>query len=264
MYDRFGRQITYLRISVTDRCNLSCSYCKTTHVQYLPQSLILSFEEIQDVVRIGAQLGITKIRLTGGEPLLRKDITQLIRMIKNVPAIEDLGLTTNGIFLASMAQQLYDAGLRRLNISLDTLDREEFRRLTGSASLDDVLTGIQVARKVGFHPIKINAVLWSDDETKKQMLRRFCNENNLELRFIRMMDLEKGIFSIVEGGQGGNCAQCNRLRLTADGYLKPCLFSDIGFSIREWGIEKAFRLAIQYKPEKGTFCLTHKFYNIGG
>lgn len=264
MYDRFGRQITYLRISVTDRCNLSCSYCKTTHVQYLPQSLILSFEEIQDVVRIGAQLGITKIRLTGGEPLLRKDITQLIRMVKNVPAIEDLGLTTNGIFLTSMAQQLYDAGLRRLNISLDTLDREEFRRLTGSASLDDVLTGIQVARKVGFHPIKINAVLWSDDETKKQMLRRFCNENNLELRFIRMMDLEKGIFSIVEGGQGGNCAQCNRLRLTADGYLKPCLFSDIGFSIREWGIEKAFRLAIQYKPEKGTFCLTHKFYNIGG
>lgn len=264
MYDRFGRQITYLRISVTDRCNLSCSYCKTTHVQYLPQSLILSFEEIQDVVRIGAQFGITKIRLTGGEPLLRKDITQLIRMVKNVPAIEDLGLTTNGIFLTSMAQQLYDAGLRRLNISLDTLDREEFRRLTGSASLDDVLTGIQVARKVGFHPIKINAVLWSDDETKKQMLRRFCNENNLELRFIRMMDLEKGIFSIVEGGQGGNCAQCNRLRLTADGYLKPCLFSDIGFSIREWGIEKAFRLAIQYKPEKGTFCLTHKFYNIGG
>lgn len=264
LFDKFGRKITYLRISITDRCNLHCSYCKTFPYAYIPKKQILKFEEIEEVVKISSRLGINKIRLTGGEPLLRTDIVKLIRMIKSTRGINDLGLTTNGILLASMAHELYKAGLIRINVSLDTLDPREFRLLTGKTNLHTILKGILLCKKLGFNPIKINSVLWNNDEKKKQSLIDFCERNGLELRFIRMMDLEKGIFSVVEGSEVGNCNVCNRIRLISDGHVKPCLFSDIGFSIREFGVEKAIQLAVENKPEKGMFSKTHKFYNIGG
>lgn len=266
MYDRFNRKITYLRISVTDRCNLRCRYCMPEEgVSLKNHSEILSFEEILKVVQTGVKLGINKIRLTGGEPLVRKDLAGLIRMIKSVDGINDIGLTTNGTLLPRFAEDLWNAGLMRLNISLDTLNREKYRQITRTDKLDDVLEGIRIARELGFNPVKINFVripgVNGEDE---QEVRQFCNQHGLKLRFIRQMDLSTGEFYPVEGGSGGVCQVCNRLRLTADGKIIPCLFSDFGYSIREAGIEQAFIKALNGKPENGEVSSGHHFYNIGG
>src|SRR6476619_5670286 len=156
--DSFGRRHNNLRISVTDRCNLRCTYCMPEDVTFLDKSQLLSFEEITRFVEVMAPHGIDKIRLTGGEPLLRRDLPRLVRMIADVPGIKDVGLTTNGILLAHLAQPLFDAGLRRINISLDALDPERFRQLARRDGLDKVLEGIQAAKRAGFDPVKINAV----------------------------------------------------------------------------------------------------------
>jgi cyclic pyranopterin phosphate synthase len=226
---------------------------------------ILTFEEILQVVETGVAYGIDKIRITGGEPLIRKGIIDLVRMIAGVAGVRDLSMTTNGSLLDLFAGELANAGLQRVNISLDTMDPGKYRKITRVGDLSSVISGIIAARVAGLTPIKINCVVQdSPMEEDAVAVARFCRENDLEVRFIKEMDLEKGKFSKVIGGEGGHCAQCNRLRLTADGRIKPCLFSDLEFSIRELGIEQAYRKAVGHKPQTGTGSKINKFSNIGG
>src|SRR5690606_24779618 len=156
--DTFGRVHNNLRISVTDRCNLRCTYCMPEEATFLDKRELLTFEEIAHFVRAVVPLGIDKVRLTGGEPLMRRDLPKLVRMLAEVPGLRDLGLTTNGILLAPLAKELYAAGLRRLNVSLDTLDPGRFRALTRRDGLGKVLEGIAAAKEAGFGPVKVNAV----------------------------------------------------------------------------------------------------------
>lgn len=267
MLDPFNRNITYLRISVTDRCNLRCTYCmppgkKTT---FLNEDEILTVQEIHEIIKVLVPYGIRKIRLTGGEPLYRPDIADIVSAISSIPGIEDIGLTTNGILLPKYAGQLYAAGLKRINISLDTLNFKKYAKITSGGRLAQILDAITVAKETGFSPIKINCVRTEFfSASDKLELEDYCRMNGLQLRFIRQMDLKKGSFWPVEGGDGGNCNICNRLRLTANGNFKSCLFSNNAYSIREEGITGAFLHAIGNKPERGEQNLINRFSEIGG
>ena len=192
LIDTFGRLHDNLRISVTDRCNIRCFYCMPEEgVKFLPKPEILSFEEITRVARVAAGLGIRKIRLTGGEPLLRKDIHVLIRELAAIPGIQDLALTTNGLLLGEQAEALHRAGLRRLNVHLDTLDRERFLRITRRDELHRVLEGIDLCLRLGFGPMKINAVAVKDlVEPDIVPLARYGRERGVEIRYIEFMPLD--------------------------------------------------------------------------
>jgi cyclic pyranopterin phosphate synthase len=266
MYDRYNRQISYLRVSITDRCNLRCTYCMPTEgVNLMDHGDILSFEEIVEVISEAVSMGITKVRITGGEPLVRKGIISLIEKIAAIPGIIDFGLTTNGILLPEFAGDLAAAGLHRINISLDTLDPEKFRTITRGGDIQKVIEGIAAAKMAGLTPVKINCVVrTSSDEPDAQAVREYCENNGLEVRFIHEMSLADGCFTMVENGHGGDCLNCNRLRITANGMIRPCLFSNIQFSTRELGIRGALEKAISLKPEKGTINLNGGFHNIGG
>ncbi len=266
MLDRFDRKIEYLRISVTDRCNLRCRYCMPEEgIKLLHQNDILSYDEIAGFTRIAVKNGVTKVRITGGEPLVRKEIVSLVSAISEIDGIRDLSMTTNGLSLKQFAKDLHSAGLQRVNISLDTIDPEKFAYITRSDSLNDVLEGIDAAIAAGLLPVKINCVVNESGEDKDAMgVAEYCRDKGLVIRYIRQMDLVNGWFSVVEGGTGGDCQVCNRLRLTTNGKLKPCLFNDIGFDIRELGNENAIRLAVEHKPECGSKNFTGEFYNIGG
>jgi len=266
MFDRFNRKINYLRISVTDRCNLRCVYCMPEEgVKLLEHSAILSFDEIVSVVKAAVRKGVDKVRLTGGEPLVRKGIVDLVKMIGEIEGIKDYSMTTNAILLDKYADDLAKAGLHRVNISLDTLNPERFKRITRGGDIQKVFDGIQAAKKAGLKPIKINCVIKeNNNEPDAVDVANFCKENGLHVRFIKEMDLEKGEFSVVQGGSGGDCGHCNRIRLTANGMIKPCLFSDLEYSVRKLGAEKAIDSAIQNKPLSGHENHTGKFYNIGG
>ncbi len=266
MFDSYNRRINYLRISVTDRCNLRCTYCMPAEgIALMQHSDILSFEEIMDVVDAALALGVDKIRLTGGEPLVRKGIVDLVGLIASKPGVQDLGMTTNGQLLAKFAQPLKDAGLHRVNISLDTMDPERYRQVTRGGDISNVLKGIETAVKVGLSPVKINCVIVkSPSEPDAVEVAEFAKKNDLKVRFIRQMDLEKGEFYVVDGGSGGDCSTCNRLRLTANGMIKPCLFNDMEYNVREHGAYKALQLALGNKPSCGTINRHGEFYNIGG
>jgi cyclic pyranopterin phosphate synthase len=273
LIDTFGRRHNNLRISVTDRCNIRCTYCMPEEVTFLPRRSLLDFEEIERFVRIMVPLGIDKVRLTGGEPLVRRDLPVLVAKIAAIEGIKDIGLTTNGLLLAPMAQTLYDAGLRRINVSLDTMDPVKFQELTRRTGFEQVIEGIHAARAAGFEPVKINAVaIRGVTESEVVPLAQFAREYGLELRFIEYMPLdavdhwERGkvlfaeeILNILTQGigplhpasnqdprapaadydfdDGGGrigmiasvsrpfCASCNRVRLTADGKLRHCLFA---------------------------------------
>jgi cyclic pyranopterin phosphate synthase len=226
---------------------------------------ILSFDEITDFTKVAVLNGVDKIRITGGEPLVRKGISTLIKMISEIKGIKDLSMTTNGTLLKIHAEDLRNSGLHRVNISLDTVDPVKFRKLTRTGNLNDVFEGIEAAKNAGLWPVKINCVIKdSKDEEDAVAVSDYCRENGLAIRYIRQMDLVKGHFSVVEGGTGGDCALCNRLRLTSNGKLKPCLFNNIEFNIRELGYEKAIELAAELKPECGSHNETDAFYNIGG
>jgi cyclic pyranopterin phosphate synthase len=226
---------------------------------------ILSFDEITGFTKVAVSNGVTKVRITGGEPLARKGVTVLIRMISEINGIEDLSMTTNATLLKQYAQELRAAGLQRVNISLDTIDPEKFKSITRTGDINDVFEGINAAKSAGLYPVKINCVIKdSKEEEETRAVTRFCKNNDLEIRYIRQMDLVKGHFSIVDGGIGGDCSLCNRLRLTSNGKLKPCLFSNIEFDIRELGFEKAIKRAAESKPECGSKNETDAFYNIGG
>lgn len=192
LIDSFGRVHNNLRISVTDRCNIRCFYCMPAeNVQFLNRSKILSFEEIIRFVRLVVPLGVNKIRLTGGEPLVRKEIPELVKMLAEIPGIDDIGITTNGILLPQYAQQLYDAGLRRINISLDALNAKKFEEITRRDEYDKVIEGIQSAQAAGFEPVKINAVsIRNMTEEEIVPFGRLARETGAEIRFIEFMPLD--------------------------------------------------------------------------
>jgi cyclic pyranopterin phosphate synthase len=272
LLDTFNRRHNNLRISVTDRCNLRCIYCMPEEVTFLPREEMLSFEEIALFVQVAAPLGINKIRLTGGEPLMRRQLERLVAMIVTIPGIDDVGLTTNGLLLAKQAQTLFNAGLRRLNVSLDTLDPQRFKALSRREGVEEVINGLLAAKAAGFHPIKVNAVaVRGFAEHDIVPLARFCREHGFEMRFIEYMPIgaeawerEKCFFAheildliethigslnpasnydphapamefdyadgsgrigIIASVSRPFCRSCNRLRLTADGKLRNCLFA---------------------------------------
>ena len=278
MLDRYGRVINYLRISVTDRCNLRCCYCMPEGVQDVGMKNILTFEEIWEIVRTGVSLGITHIRITGGEPLVRKGCVDLIRGIREIPGVETITMTTNGVLLGNYGKQLKEAGVDGVNISLDTLDPEEFYKITGKRELQEVLAGIRAAKTAGL-PVKLNAV--NRKELDPIPLVRYAQEENLPLRFIEIMPVGYGKkyvgrsneelretleavcgkaecmtnreelsrmgsgpavyyqFSdlkvpvgFISAIHGKFCDTCNRVRLTAEGYLKLCLCYDGGEDLR--------------------------------
>ena len=198
LIDTFARLHDNLRISVTDRCNIRCFYCMPEdNVDYVAREEILSFEEIERFVRVAVSLGVTKLRITGGEPLVRKDLPVLIAKLSAIPGVRDLALTTNGVLLARHAKSLYEAGLRRLNVHVDTLDRERFQRITRRDDLPKVMEGLEAARQIGFGPIKINAVAVKNlIEPDVVPLVRFGRERGYEVRFIEFMPLDaQGLWS---------------------------------------------------------------------
>jgi GTP 3',8-cyclase len=266
MFDRFERNINYLRISVTDRCNLRCTYCMPAEgVLPMRHEEILRYDEIIEVVKVAVDFGINKVRITGGEPLVRKGVVSLVEMIAAIPEINDLSMTTNGMLLDQYANDLKKAGLQRINISLDTLDPVRYHSITRIGDITRVVSGIEAAALAGLDPIKINCVIHSSpDEPDAKLVGEFGKRNGLEVRYIHEMDLDNGYFRGVIGGDGGNCASCNRLRLTSNGMIKPCLFSNAGFSVRALGPAKALALALSNKPECGSFNTTGEFYNLGG
>jgi len=234
-------------------------------VELIHHKEILSFEEIREIVSYCAELGVNKVRITGGEPLVRRGIVDLVKMLSEIKGIDDLSMTTNGALLDQFAVPLAAAGLKRVNISLDTLNPGNYRHITGVGDIRNVLAGIEAAVEAGLTPIKINCVIKSSrDEPDAREVEAFCIEKGLQVRFIKEMNLKTGAFSTVIGGDGGNCKSCNRLRLTANGKIKPCLFSDLEFDVRELGIEQAILRAIGRKPESGTENKINSFSNIGG
>lgn len=266
MLDNYNRRLNYLRISVTDRCNLRCTYCMPEEgVKMLSHKEILSFEEIYEVTKEAVNMGVDKVRITGGEPLVRKDIITLINMLSGINGVKDLSMTTNGILLENYADELKKNGLHRINISMDTMEATKFRTITRGGDINKVKSGIYAAQKAGLTPIKINCVINKSVKDEDALeVEKFCKTNNLEIRFIHQMDLKTGHFAIVEGGDGGDCQNCNRLRLTANGKIKPCLFNNLEFDIREMGIKQALQAAVSQKPECGSFNLINHFNNIGG
>jgi cyclic pyranopterin phosphate synthase len=234
-------------------------------IKMLQHSEVLTFEEIVEVTRVAVRMGVDKVRITGGEPLVRKGIVELVGMIAAIPGIKDLSMTTNGTLLQRFAEDLIKAGLHRINVSLDTIDEGRYKLLTRGGSLSDALNGIKAAMEAGLTPIKINCVVrQSSEEPDAKQVAAYCKQHNLEVRFIHQMSLTEGHFSVVEGGSGGDCSSCNRLRLTANGKLMPCLFSEIEYDVRQLGAEKAIRMAIENKPSCGSMNLTGEFYSIGG
>ncbi|SRR5581483_2199325 len=274
LIDSFGRIHNNLRISVTDRCNIRCFYCMPERdVDFVDRRQILDFEEIERFTRIAVGLGVNKLRVTGGEPLVRRGLPVLISRLASIPGVQDLALTTNGVLLSELAQPLHDAGLRRLNVHLDTLDRNRFFQITRRDDLDRVLRGIETARRLGFSPIKLNAVAVKNLlEPDIVPLARYARDNGFEVRFIEFMPLDAqhlwdrskvllaediirmlsseiaelipildrdprapaleyryadgiGRVGFIASISRPFCQNCNRLRLTADGKLRYCLFA---------------------------------------
>jgi cyclic pyranopterin phosphate synthase len=274
LIDSFGRVHDNLRVSVTDRCNIRCFYCMPeTGVQFVERREILDFEEIERFVRIAVSVGIRKLRITGGEPLLRRDLPVLIERLSAIPGIQDMALTTNGVLLPQLAEPLYQAGLRRLNVHLDTLDRQRFLQITRRDDIEKVLAGLALCKKLGYRKIKINAVAVKNlVEPDIVPLARFARENGYEVRYIEFMPLDAqhlwdrskvlladdilamlgreiaplipvpdpdprapateyqfsdgiGRIGLIASVSRPFCLNCNRLRLTADGHLRYCLFA---------------------------------------
>ena len=266
MIDSYGRRIDYLRISVTDRCNLRCEYCMPPgRAPRLRRRDILSLEEIAEVVRAAASMGITKLRLTGGEPLVRKNVVGLVRLLAAIESVRDLAMTTNGTLLARYARWLAAAGLHRVNVSLDAVDPARYAAITRGGDVRQVLAGIDAALEAGLAPLRLNCVVRSGPwEPDARDVARLAASAGLEVRFIRRMDLAHGTFTVVDGGHGGDCPRCNRLRLTSDGVVRPCLFSNLGFRVRELGAGEALTRALNLKPRAGSACTDLSMHAIGG
>jgi GTP 3',8-cyclase len=304
MLDNFGRRIEYLRISVTDKCNLRCVYCMPEHgLPWLKHEQILSYEEIAEIVRVMAAMGLRRVRLTGGEPLVRRDLTQLVRMLSAIPEIDDIALSTNAVLLAQHADELKAAGVNRVNISLDSLRSDRVDELARRAGyFDSIMAGIAAAERVGFAPLKMNVVAMrgrNDDEVLD--FARMTRDRPWHVRFIEVMPVgdnldvsENEYVSALEilerlraidrlepvRGPLGNgpatyfqypgalgsigvitpmshnyCDRCNRMRLTADGQLRPCLFGEIQTNLRDAlrsgvALEPLIAHTLTIKPER--------------
>ena len=248
-----GTNYQYFAFSVTDRCNLRLCVLHAGGRDFADAALgDPSYEEIADVVRAAAALGIPKVRLTGGEPLVRRNLERLVAMIAAIPGVCELTLTTNGILLSTQARRLAAAGLQRVNVSLDTLDPRRYASITRGGDVQQVLAGIAAAEEAGLTPIKLNCVISPVTLAEDvEALRKFAARENLELRLIPRMNLSEGVFGIVHHGGGGDCGSCNRLRLTCDGWIRPCLFHDGGYSVRELGATGTLRRASGRKAEVG-------------
>ncbi|MDZ7860814.1 MAG: radical SAM protein [Candidatus Krumholzibacteriota bacterium] len=268
--DNFGRKIDYLRISVTDKCNYRCVYCMPEEgVKLKRHEEILSFEKITRIAGCAARLGIVKIRLTGGEPLVRKDVEKLVAMLAHCEGIDELVMTSNGSLLSEeKALDLKRAGLSRINISLDTLDGDEFKKITRRGNIEDVLSGIEAARSAGLDPVKINMVIFEDtshDDIKA--MRSFCQRKGLKLQTIKQFSLynrEGKISFPFVFDRPQPCSLCNKIRLTADGLLKPCLLSNSEIRVDWNDIEKSLKRAVREKPQRGTVCDNRMMSQIGG
>lgn len=334
LVDPFQRSIHYLRISLTDRCNLRCVYCMPEEgIQWAPRDQILSLEEVHRVVRVAAGMGLRRVRLTGGEPLVRSGIVRLVDWINKTPGIEDIALTTNGIALTAFARDLARAGLRRVNVSLDTMRRDRFKAITRWGSLGTVLDGIEAARRAGLSPIKINVVVMRDiNDDEVVDMARTTLEHGWEVRFIELMPFTEDETGCIKGeadvplsfvptrevkrqieealgplepaesisGSGparywrlpgarglvgfispltehSFCSTCNRMRLTADGKIRPCLLTDHEVDMREalrsgaddGDLKARILLALRTKPDAhhlldGNRPRWRKMVQIGG
>jgi len=313
MRDNFNREINYLRISVTDLCDLRCKYCMPLNgVDKKCHHQILSIERIEEIVNEFASIGINKIRITGGEPLVRNGIVDIVRRIKAIKGIKEVDLTTNGVKLKSLAKELYDAGLDRLNISLDTLSEKKYHEITRVGDINNVLEGIKEAQKIGFKNIKINTVLiggFNDDEIEDFI--DFANDHELTVRFIELMPIGesshfakesfvpndfisknerlefvksdgvsslyqckdgKGFIGLISPFSNKFCKECNRIRLTADGKIKPCLHSSQEIDVSNLfkkELKKALIDSIKAKPkehhlESGFSDSMRDMHRIGG
>jgi cyclic pyranopterin phosphate synthase len=314
--DPFNRPINYLRLSVTDRCNLRCIYCLPPEgIRLLPHGEILTYEEIATIVRLAAELGINKLRLTGGEPLVRAKLPELVAMLADIDAIDDISLTTNGVLLKEYASELKQAGLKRVNVSLDSLNQDKFERITRHRKLSDVLQGIEAAKACGLNPVKINMVVMrgiNDDEIlgfakltisegwhvrfielmpfvtdnppeghstgrKAAIHPQFMSANEIKERLNSLGELKpclpitgngpakyfrfpqaKGTIGFITPVSQHFCFSCNRLRLTAEGKLRPCLLSDQEIDLRQplrsgaspEKLKQVITEAIQTKPKE--------------
>ncbi|MDY6837118.1 MAG: GTP 3',8-cyclase MoaA [Thermodesulfobacteriota bacterium] len=304
--DRYHRRITYLRISVTDRCNLRCIYCRLVKdLELVHHDEILRYEEILPIIEAGTGIGITKVRLTGGEPLVRKHFVHLVESVCKVPGLKDVSITTNGVRLKKKAKEIFQAGVHRINVSLDTLNRLKYIKITGRDYFDNVWEGLQEAEAVGFSPIKVNVVAmrgFNDDEL--MAFAKLSLEKPYHVRFIEYMPVGKhspwereryissdeirskieplgplhkvprsvhdgpasryrlpsaaGEIGFITAMSHHFCTSCNRLRLTADGKLRPCLFSDDEIDIRGplrrgcsgEDLKALFKTAIARKPKE--------------
>jgi len=307
MLDSCGRKIDYMRISVTDRCNLRCVYCMPPEgVECVPHGEILRYEEILRVVKAGVALGIDQYRITGGEPLVRKDVADFIRMVRQTPGVKSVALTTNGVLFAAMGEALKEAGLDSVNFSMDSMDAETFRRLTRTDAMNDVMEGIRTALRLGLKT-KLNCVpMGPGDGDDWVRLAAMAKDTKLDVRFIEMMPIGLGRgFEAVDNadvlarltqafgepvrsagvhgsgpaeyydfpGFAGSvgfisaishafCGNCNRVRLTADGILKPCLCFKDGMNLKTliWtgvsdeALKDAIADEIMRKPQRHNFC----------
>jgi GTP 3',8-cyclase len=333
--DQYGRTIDYLRISVTDKCNLRCVYCMPEEgVPFRAHDMMLTLEEIERFVTIAARCGIRHIRLTGGEPLVRKGIVDLVAALAQTPGIESVAMTTNGILLPQMADELKAAGLSRVNISLDTLDATQYRTITRRGEIDEALSGIEKALAVGFDPVKVNAVAvrsleqdfagfaelsvarplhvrfieympvgestgghgagWNEDDViPSDELCALISDHGEAAGYGRLMPLDgadgeptgwgparsyrfphaRGTVGFISARSNHFCSACNRLRLTSDGKLRPCLFSDVEYDVKhalrygdDAAVQAALDEALGNKPSEhhdrvGT---SRKMSDIGG
>ena len=228
---------------------------------------ILSYEQIVSFAKVAAKMGIRKIRLTGGEPLVRKDIEQLVAKLTAIDGIDEVCMTTNGSLLTDMAMKLKRSGLSRANISIDSLDANRFRRITGGGDLRQALAGIEAAKKAELAPIKINMVILNDTtEEKIEKMQAFCDQHGLQLQKIMQFSLydRADLSSRFKTQRPPKCSHCNRLRLTADGYLKPCLFSDNEVKVDFDNIAGSILEAVAKKPENGSHCRNRLMSQIGG
>jgi cyclic pyranopterin phosphate synthase len=268
--DTWGRAITYLRISVTDRCNFRCTYCMPPGgIAARPHSEILSLEQMAEVAVAAGRLGVNKVKLTGGEPLVRKNVEYLIERISQCGYYSDIGLTTNGALLTKeKAVALHRAGLQRVNISLDTLDAHTFSAITRGGHINDVLNGNNAALMAGLSPVKINMIVFNDTKaTETTAMKDFCRSRGLLLQTIRRFSLYERVGALDHEeteDRPPKCASCNRLRLTADGYFKSCLFYDEEIRVDFSDIEGTVMKAIHGKPAHGRSCTTRTMSQIGG
>ncbi len=266
MFDSYGRQIDYLRISLTEQCNLRCSYCMPVDGAKPRSALMpLSFDEIVSVIVAAAGLGITKVRLTGGEPLMRPGVVELVRLIASVPGILTVAMTTNGVLLGRYAAELKAAGLDVVNVSLDTLDPDRFRHLTRVGRLQEVIDGILSARAAGIERIKVNTVVGPDTpEEQVAAVRSFCDAHGLIHQRIALFSLESNKDDDHDCDRPLRCEDCNRIRLLSTGSLKPCLHSNEEVMLDPHNPGESIRRTVAMKPERGTVCTNRSMVQIGG